>query len=416
MPGGVNSPVRAFKAVRGTPPFIARGQGARMIDADGRVYVDMMASWGPLIHGHAHPTVIEAVERAARNGTSFGACQPGEVELAERICAAVPSVEMVRLTSSGTEATMAAVRLARAATGRPLIVKFDGCYHGHADPLLGGAGSGVATLELPDALGIPGLVGKLTHILPYNDEQRLRDLFKEHGSEIAAIIVEPVAANMGVVPPQPGYLQAMRELCDESGAVLIFDEVMTGFRVAPGGYQEICGVTPDLTTMGKVIGGGLPVGAFGGKRNLMSKIAPLGGVYHAGTLSGNPLATAAGVATLDLLFADDGAAYRQLATMGSNLENRLAEACRKADIPARIQRIGSMLTLFFNQGAAVTNFDDAKRANGDRFALYFHCMLERGVYLPPSQFEAWFISTVHDDETLEIVATAHTESLAALNT
>lgn len=419
IPGGVNSPVRAFKAVGGNPPYIVRGDGPRMWDAEGREYIDLVGSWGPLILGHAHPKVLSAIVSAAQTGTSFGACSPLEVELAQRIVEAVPSVEMVRMTSSGTEATMAAVRLARAVTGRPLIVKFEGCYHGHSDPLLQSAGSGVATLELPDALGIPGAVSELTRQLPFNSIDAAAELFARDGKKIAAVIVEPVPGNMGVVPPLPGYLEALRQLCTEAGALLIFDEVMTGFRVAYGGWQDVCGVMPDLTTLGKIIGGGLPVGAFGGRRDLMQHIAPVGGVYHAGTLSGNPVAMAAGIATLDELAANQRAVYHRLETATHRLETHLRQSCENAGVPAVVQRVGSMITLFFTDGAtmpppAVTDFASAKACNAARFATYFRAMVEHGVYLPPSAFEAWFVSAAHDDPVIDAVCAAHDRAIATL--
>ncbi|MGE0433529.1 MAG: glutamate-1-semialdehyde 2,1-aminomutase [Planctomycetota bacterium] len=411
LPGGVNSPVRAFRAVGGNPPYIVRASGARMTDADGREYIDLVGSWGPMIVGHAHPAVRNAIADALDHGTSFGACSPAEVDLAERVVARVPSVEVVRMTSSGTEATMAAVRLARAATGRSHIIKFDGCYHGHSDSLLQAAGSGVATLDLPDALGIPGAVSQLTLQAAFNDIEGVAALFAAHEGKVAAVIVEPVPGNMGVVPPRDGFLERLRELCTTHGAVLIFDEVMTGFRLARGGWQEACGVMPDLTTMGKVIGGGLPVGAFGGRRELMQQIAPAGGVYHAGTLSGNPLAMAAGCATLDLL---DAAAYTRLEAAGARLQEHLERGLRDANVKGLVQRVGSMITLFFtDRTAPIREFADAKACNTARFPAWFRAMLDAGVYLPPSQFEAWFLSTAHDDATIDAIGEAHVRALQA---
>ena len=414
LPGGVNSPVRAFRAVGGHPPYIVKASGARMTDADGKEYIDLVGSWGPMILGHAHPAVTSAIGEALANGTSFGACSPREVDLAERVVKLVPGVDVVRMTSSGTEATMAAIRLARAATGRSHIVKFDGCYHGHSDSLLQAAGSGVATLDLPDALGIPGAVSQLTLQAPFNDLHAVTELFDSHADKIAAVILEPVAGNMGVVPPLDGFLEGLRELCSARGALLIFDEVMTGFRLAPGGFQQACGITPDLTTMGKVIGGGLPVGAFGGKREYMQQIAPAGGVYHAGTLSGNPLAMAAGCATLDLMNADDAAAYDRLEVAGARLQEHLERGVHDAKIPALVQRVGSMITLFFTDRPAIRHFADAKTCDSARFGIWFREMLEAGIYLPPSAFEAWFISTAHDDATIDAIGDAHVRAVAKL--
>ena len=416
LPGGVNSPVRAFGAVGGEPPFVVSGAGPYMYDVDENRYIDLMGSWGPQILGHAHPDIERRLERTLKLGTSFGACNPLEVELAELVCKFVPSVEMVRMTSSGTEATMAAIRLARAATGRALIVKFEGCFHGHSDPLLQSAGSGVATFNLPDALGIPGAISALTKQVPFNDAEAVRELFAEHGEEIAAVILEPVAANMGVVPPNEGFLEALRSVCDEHGALLIFDEVLTGFRVDLGGYQAVSGVTPDLTCMGKVIGGGLPVGAFGGRRELMQQIAPAGGVYHAGTLSGNPLAMAAGIGTLETLAANNGAAYTHLNRLADKLDAHLAKTFAEAGIPARVQRARSLLTVYFTEpDKPVTNFAEAKATDTAFFARYFQAMLAEGVYLPPSNFEAWFLSTAHDDEVLHQICVAHDRALERLS-
>jgi glutamate-1-semialdehyde 2,1-aminomutase len=409
IPGGVNSPVRAFRGVGGTPFFVARAEGARLVDVDGRSYLDFLGSWGPLILGHAAPAVVEAVAEAAQRGTSYGAPTAGEVEMAEVISAAVPSMEMVRLVSSGTEAAMSAIRLARGATGRDVIVKFDGCYHGHADSLLVKAGSGGATFGVPDSLGVPAALAALTLTAPFNDLEALRRLFSARGGEIAAVIVEPVAGNMGVVPPAPGFLAGLRELCRTHGALLIFDEVITGFRVARGGAQARYGVRPDLTCLGKIIGGGLPVGAYGGSRALMERVAPLGGVYQAGTLSGNPLAVAAGLATIRAL--EDPAVYDRLERLGRMLERGIAEAAAGAGVPLTVNRVGSMLTAFFTEGP-VTDFASAKRADTARYARFFHAMLEQGVFLAASQFEAAFVSLAHTERDLEEAALACRRALA----
>ncbi|NQU05429.1 MAG: glutamate-1-semialdehyde 2,1-aminomutase [Calditrichaeota bacterium] len=397
LPGGVNSPVRAFRSVGGTPRFIARAKGCVLTDVDGNEYIDYIGSWGPMILGHAHLEVILAVQRAAMQGTSFGAPCPAEVQLAELIVNRVPSVEKIRFVNSGTEATMSAVRLARATTGRDLIVKFSGCYHGHADCFLIQAGSGVATLGLPDSLGVTAGSANDTRSLSYNNLDEVEEVFVSDGDNIAAVIVEPVAGNMGVVPPEEGFLAGLRKLCDQYGSVLIFDEVMTGFRLAPGGAQQLFSIKPDLTTFGKIIGGGLPVGAYGGRDDLMKLIAPEGPVYQAGTLSGNPLAMAAGVKTMQLL---DDYIYQSLEDRSRMLEDGLKSAAEKADIPAVVQRVGSMLTLFFSN-KAVKNMDDAKAADHKRFAKFFNAMLDEGIYLPPSGYEAWFISAAHDEGVIE---------------
>jgi glutamate-1-semialdehyde 2,1-aminomutase len=411
MPGGVNSPVRAFRAVGGSPFFVGRGEGARIVDADGRSYLDFLGSWGPLILGHAAPVVVEAVSEALRRGTSYGAPTPGEVEMAEAITAAFPSMEMLRLVSSGTEAAMSAIRLARGATGRDVIVKFDGCYHGHADSLLVKAGSGGATFGIPDSLGVPAALAALTLTAPYNDLEAMRRLFRDRGGEVAAVIVEPVAGNMGVVPPRSGFLAGLRELCTAHGALLIFDEVITGFRVARGGAQALYGVRPDLTCLGKIIGGGLPVGAYGGARPLMSRVAPLGAVYQAGTLSGNPLAVAAGLATIRAL-AEPGV-YERLERLGRQLERGMTDAAASAGIPLTVNRVGSMLTAFFTEGP-VTDYASAKRADTKRYANFFHGMLEQGVFLAASQFEAAFVSLAHSERDLEEAALACRRALARL--
>ena len=409
MPGGVNSPVRAFRGVGGEPPFIARGEGARVPDADGRTYIDFVASWGPLILGHAPAAVVEAITETARRGTSYGAPTELEVRMAELITAAYPSMEMVRLVSSGTEAAMSAIRLARGATSRDLLVKFDGGYHGHADSLLVKAGSGGATLSIPDSKGVPAALAALTATLEFNDAEGVRDLFRRRGGEIAAVIVEPVAGNMGVVPPAPGFLETLREVTTEHGALLIFDEVITGFRVAYGGAQERYGIRPDLTCLGKIIGGGLPVGAYGGSRAVMGNVAPLGGVYQAGTLSGNPLAVAAGLATLAALRTAD--VYDRLERLGARLEQGMREAAHKTGVPVTVNRVGSMMTSFFCE-APVTDYTGARRADTKRYARFFHAMLERGVYLAPSQFEAAFVSLAHSDADLDHAARAAAEALA----
>ncbi len=408
MPGGVNSPVRAFRGVGGRPFFVARARGARLWDVDGREYIDFLGSWGPLILGHAPAAIVEAVAEAAQRGTSYGAPTAGEIEMAEAITAAYPSMEMVRLVSSGTEAAMSAIRLARGATGRDVLLKFDGCYHGHADSLLVKAGSGGATFSIPDSRGVPAALAQLTVTVPFNDLDAVRDVFRARGAEVAAVIVEPVAGNMGVVPPRPGFLEGLRELCTTHGAVLIFDEVITGFRVAYGGAQARYGVRPDLTCLGKIIGGGLPVGAYGGRRDLMSHVAPLGAVYQAGTLSGNPLAVAAGLATLRALRAGDP--YARLEALGERMERGMRAAAEKAGVPLRVNRVGSMLTAFFT-GDAVTDYATARRADTARYARYFHGMLARGVFLAASQFEAAFVSLAHTEGDIDAAARAAGEVL-----
>lgn len=392
IPGGVNSPVRAFKGVGGRPLFIRRGEGARIWDEDGNEYIDFVGSWGPLLLGHRHPEIVAAIEEALKDGTSFGAPTEREVELAEAIVEAVPSVEMVRLVNSGTEAPMSALRLARAFTGRDLTIKFEGCYHGHVDSLLVKAGSGVATLGLPDTAGVPESFAATTIALPYNRLEAVERAFEEHKGQIAAVMVEPVAGNMGCVPPETGFLEGLREITSREGALLIFDEVMTGFRVAFGGAQELYGVRPDLTAMGKVIGAGLPIGAYGGRKEIMEMVAPAGPVYQAGTLSGNPLAVSAGLAMLRHLKAHPEI-YQRLDQMTA----RFAAA-----MPAgvTVHRAGSMFTLFFREGP-VRDYESARHSDTQRFARYFHCLLDEGIYLPPSQFEAAFLSAAHRDEDLE---------------
>lgn len=391
IPGGVNSPVRAFGSVGGDPVFVARGEGAWIEDVDGRRYLDYVQSWGASILGHAHPAVVEAVQRAAADGTSFGAPTPREVELAEAICARVPSVEKVRLVSSGTEAAMTALRLARGATGRSKVVKFAGCYHGHVDALLAQAGSGVATLGLPGSAGVTAATVADTVVVPYNDLAALDAVLAEHGEDVAAVLVEPVAANMGLVPPAPGYLEGLRERCTRAGALLVFDEVITGFRVGPAGMQGRTGVTPDLSIFGKVVGGGLPLAAVGGAAAVMDHLAPLGAVYQAGTLSGNPLATAAGLAVLERL---DDAAYDALGQTAAALETGLRAAFEAAGATATVVRAHTLVGFFFHPGP-VRGYDDARAADHGRYARLFHALLERGVYLPPSGYEALFPSLAH---------------------
>ena len=401
IPGGVNSPVRAFRGVGGRPFFVARAEGCRITDVDGRTYIDFLGSWGPLILGHAAPMLVEAVGEALQRGTSYGAPTAAEVDMAELISRVVPSMEMARLVSSGTEAAMSAIRLARGATGREVIIKFEGCYHGHADSLLVKAGSGGATFGVPDSLGVPAALAALTVTVPFNDLPAVERMMAARGREVAAIIVEPVAGNMGVVPPARGYLQGLRALCDTYGTLLIFDEVITGFRVAYGGAQALYGVRPDLTCLGKIIGGGLPVGAYGGARAIMERVAPLGGVYQAGTLSGNPLAVAAGLATLRAL-ASPGV-YSRLEESGALLEAGLVAGAKAAGVPLTVNRVGSMLTAFFTD-APVTDYASAKRSDTARYGRFFHAMLDGGVFLAASQFEAAFVSLAHGASDLEEAA------------
>ncbi len=410
IPGGVNSPVRAFRAVGGTPRFIERAAGCRLYDVTGRDYIDYVGSWGPMILGHAHPQVIAAVTAAAHHGTSYGLPSRPEVELAGLICERMPAIEKVRMVNSGTEAVMGALRLARAATRRDKIIKFAGCYHGHADALLVRAGSGAATFGLPDSPGVPAGATRDTLIACYNNLASVDRLLNEHGDAVAAIIVEPVAGNMGVTPPEDGFLAGLRDRARSAGALLIFDEVMTGFRVAPGGAQELYRISPDLTTLGKIIGGGLPVGAYGGRADLMDRVAPAGDVYQAGTLSGNPLAMAAGIATLRLL---DERVYIELERQADRLAHGLKQACAQARVPATVQRVGSMLTLFFTD-KPVRCFDDAQSADHGRFAAFFQAMIGRGVHLPPSGYEAWFISAAHDDDAIDATLSASRDALAAI--
>ncbi len=407
FPGGVNSPVRAFRAVGGTPVFLARGQGAYVWDVDGNRYVDFMGSWGPLILGHADPDVLEAIRKTAENGTTFGASTELEIALGEELRGAVPSLERMRLVSSGTEATMSALRLARGFSGRHKIVKVEGAYHGHADMLLVAAGSGAATLGLPGSAGVTPAAVADTLLVPWNDEAAMAAAMAGHRDQVAAIIVEPVPGNMGLVPPAPGYLAALRRLCDEHGALLIFDEVITGFRVGRGGAQGLYGIKPDLTCLGKIAGGGLPLGVYGGRADVMARIAPEGPVYQAGTLSGNPLAVAAGLATLRKL---TPALYQRLEVLGRRLEEGLVAAIARSGAVARVQRLGSAFTLFFTD-APVTDFASAKRSDSARFGRFFHALLERGVYLPPAQLEAGFISAAHTESDVDAFVAAAAEAL-----
>ena len=412
IPAGVNSPVRAFRAVGGTPPFFERASGPYLWDADGRRYIDYLGSWGPMIAGHTHPAVVEAVQSAVSRALSFGAPTEIEIELAEAICRLVPSIDMVRLVSSGTEATMTALRLARGFTGRPAIVKFEGCYHGHADSLLVKAGSGALTFGNPSSAGVPAETAAHTLVLDFNDIAGLRSLFAARGSEIAGVIVEPVAGNMNLVLPAAGFLEALREECSRHGAVLILDEVMTGFRVATGGAQARYGIRPDLTTLGKVIGGGMPVGAFGGRREIMEKIAPLGPVYQAGTLSGNPVAVAAGLTTLKLV-SDPGFAAKIEKTTQA-LVAGLADEAKRAGVDFSAQSVGSMFGIYFRKQAP-TSFAEVMTSDKDRFNAFFHAMLDRGVYLAPSAFEAGFVSAAHGQADIDATLAAARESLQSLS-
>jgi glutamate-1-semialdehyde 2,1-aminomutase len=404
IPGGVNSPVRAFRAVGGDPIFFARGQGAMMYDVDGNGYIDYVGSWGPLILGHAEPAIVREIQAAATDGTSFGAPNPHEVELARLVVEAVPGIEKVRMVNSGTEATLSALRLARGYTGRDLVVKMDGCYHGHVDALLVKAGSGVLTLGIPGTPGIPAPVAAQTIVVPYNDLDAFNRLVHERGRDIACVIVEPVAANMGVVPPAPGYLEGLRDITARAGIVLIFDEVITGFRLALGGAQERYRVTPDLTTLGKILGGGMPIGAYGGREEIMDRVAPEGDVYQAGTLAGNPIAMRAGAAMLRALRAPG--TYERLETASARLEKGLRDALRETGVPAHLSRVGSLMTPFFGVREA-KNWSTVAGADTKLYAAFFRRMLERGVYLAPSQFEALFVSLAHTDELIDgTIATA----------
>jgi len=411
MPGGVNSPVRAFKAVGGVPLFIRRGAGCRIYDEDGNEFIDYVLSWGALILGHAHPRVVAALKSTLENGTSFGAPTRSENILAEMICNAIPSIEMIRFVNSGTEAAMSAIRLARAFTHRDKIIKFAGCYHGHSDGLLVKAGSGAATLGIPDSQGVPASYAQETLVAPYNNLSAVERLFEAHPGEIAAVIVEPVAANMGVVPPKSGFLQGLRQLTRDAGALLIFDEVITGFRLNYGSAQTVYGVTPDLICLGKIIGGGLPVGAYAGRREIMEMVAPIGPVYQAGTLSGNPLAMAAGIGTLKLL--KEPGVYQRLEERATHLAQGIREAAREVGVPVFLSRAGLMLTIFFT-AQEVTDYDTACSSDLQLYATYFNEMLRKGIYLPPSQFEAQFLSLAHGDEEIEATIAAVRQTFSKL--
>jgi len=410
IPGGVNSPVRAFRGVGGEPVFFDRAEGAYLYDVDGRRYIDYVGSWGPMILGHAHAEVLAAVAETAAKGLSFGAPTPLETRMADRVCELVPSMDLVRMVSSGTEATMSAIRLARGYTGRDKIVKFEGCYHGHADSLLVKAGSGALTLGQPSSPGVPASLAAHTITLDYNDSDQIHETFARLGEQIACIIVEPVAGNMNCIPPLPDFLETLREACDEFGAVLIFDEVMTGFRVALGGAQERYGVTPDLTTLGKVIGGGMPVGAFGGRREIMERIAPLGPVYQAGTLSGNPVAMSAGLKTLDLLSVPGF--FDALESQTERLAIGFVEAAKSAGVPLTMNCVGGMFGIFFTDAPQVTSYAQATACNVDQFKRFYHAMLRRGVYLAPSAFEAGFVSAAHAAADLDSTLAAAAEAFA----
>jgi len=412
LPGGVNSPVRAFKAVGGNPVFMRRGKGARIYDEDDNEFIDYVCSWGPLILGHSHPQVMKVVKKAVERGTSFGSPTELEAVLAKMLCAAMPSMEMVRFVNSGTEATMSAIRLARAATGRDKVVKFAGCYHGHSDGLLAKAGSGMATLGIPNCPGVPTSFTSQTLVVPYNDRGALDRLFADLGEEIAAIIVEPIVANMGVVPPQPGFLEHLRSLTRKSGTLLIFDEVVTGFRVAYGGAQDLYQIIPDLTCLGKIIGGGLPVGAYGGRREIMEMVAPVGLVYQAGTLSGNPVVVTAGIETLKILRQPH--IYGQLEARSSLLAKGINEAASKAGINIQVSRVGSMFTIFFNK-EPVVNYETALQSDTEVYARVFHQLLAEGIYLPPSQFEAAFVSTTHTIADIQATISAVNKAFSFLS-
>lgn len=411
MPGGVNSPVRAFKAVGGTPFFVARGEGCYLWDVDGNRFVDFVCSWGPLILGHAHPEVVAAVKEAVERGTTYGAPTELEVALAEKIQQAFPSMEMLRLVNSGTEATMSAIRAARGYTGRKKIVKFEGCYHGHADYLLVKAGSGAATFGIPDSAGVPEGTAQDTIVLPYNDIEAFNKTMDAMGEEIAAVIVEPIAGNMGVVLPKPEFLAALRQKTEKHGVVLIFDEVITGFRVAYGGAQSLYGIKPDMTCLGKIVGGGFPLAAYGGRKEIMQTVAPLGPVYQAGTLSGNPVAVTAGLKTLEILERDNP--YPELERRTKQLTQVISEAAKEAGVPVQINQIASMFTVFFTD-QPVVDYASARRSDTQRYARFFHALLERGVYFPPSQFEAAFLSTAHDDEALSFAQDAVRSAMKAI--
>jgi glutamate-1-semialdehyde 2,1-aminomutase len=410
IPGGVNSPVRAFGSVGGDPPLLVRGQGSRVFDADGNSYIDYVGSWGPMILGHAAPQVTEAVISTARNSTSFGASTPAEADLAEAVIGAFPSMEKVRFVSSGTEATMSAIRLARAFTGRKFIIKFEGCYHGHSDALLVKAGSGVATLGIPGSAGVPEDFVRFTLALPYNDPEALEEAFTRYTGKIACVIVEPVVGNMGCVPPNPGYLQLLREITQREGALLIFDEVMTGFRISYGGAQELFQIKPDLTTLGKIIGGGLPVGAYGGPNEIMSLVAPIGPMYQAGTLSGNPLAMAAGLAMLCTLREGGQQIYARINQLSAELCDGILAAARERGVPMTVNRVGSMFTFFFSE-KKITSWDTAATCDTKKFGNFFRAMLDAGVWLPPSQFEAAFLGAAHTEQDIEATIASAREAL-----
>ncbi len=399
LPGGVNSPVRAFKAVGGKPISLVKGKGSRVWDADGREYIDFLCSWGPLILGHAHPEVVKEARKIIEEGLSFGLTNPQEVRLAKIVTAKVPSIQKVRFVNSGTEATMSAVRLARGVTGRELVVKFDGCYHGHYDSLLVSAGSGVATFGIPGTPGIPDEIASLTLVLPFNDIEAVKEAFSRHGEEIACVIVEPVAGNMGVVPPKEGFLEFLREITRKNGSFLIFDEVITGFRLSAGGAQEFFNVEPDITCLGKVLGGGMPVGGYGGSVEIMSHVAPEGEVYQAGTLSGNPVAMACGAKTLEILIEENP--YKTLDERAARMAEGISSILKEKGIPHRINRAGSMFTVFFTD-REVTNYEDAKTSDTQLFSRFFNALLGQGILIPPSQFEAWFLSTAHTDDDISL--------------
>lgn len=412
IPGGVNSPVRAFKSVGGTPLFISRAEGAYLYDSDNKPYIDYIGSWGPMVAGHSHPKVIDAVMHAVQSGLSYGAPTEIETTMAKKICTLIPSMDMVRMCSSGTEATMSAIRLARGFTGRDKIIKFEGCYHGHSDSLLVNAGSGALTLGVPSSPGVPASFAEHTLTATFNDAQSVQALFEKYKGEIACVIVEPVAGNMNCIPPAPDFLDALRACCDEHSSVLIFDEVMTGFRVAKGGAQSLYGVTPDMTTLGKIIGGGMPVGAFGGRKDIMHHLAPLGPVYQAGTLSGNPVAMAAGLATMNII-SEDGF-YESLSSKAEKLVTGIVNAANANGIALSSNLVGGMFGLFFTEKDQVVRFEDVMACDADRFKNFFHHMLDRGVYLAPSAFEAGFISTAHTDEDIDKTIDAASESFSQL--
>ncbi len=412
IPGGVNSPVRAFNGVGGDPIFFRKGEGAYVIDEDDNRYVDYVGSWGPMIVGHSHPDVLQAVQETVSNGLGFGAPTSIETVMADKVCELVPSIDLVRMVNSGTEATMSAIRVARGFTGRDKIVKFEGCYHGHSDSLLVKAGSGALTLGVPTSPGVPVALAEHTVTLNYNDIDQVRDTFSRIGHQVACIIVEPVAGNMNCIPPVPGFLEGLREVCNEYNSVLIFDEVMTGFRVSLGGAQAYYNVAPDMTTLGKVIGGGLPVGAFGGKQEIMQQVAPLGPIYQAGTLSGNPVSMAAGLATLELI--SKPGFHKKLSQTAEKLVNGLAEVARSVGIPMATNQVGGMFGFFFSEESNITSFNQVTRCNIDRFKLFYHGMLEQGVYLAPSAYETGFVSSAHDDDALNETLSAAEKVLATL--